>query len=91
VRQQNAQEREGNRGERRPAGRDLPGHVLAASDPAPLMQWLATSSAARDLADISQAGRPPGHARYPASKAIRHLRKILVTGGILPVRDKRLA
>jgi hypothetical protein len=69
-------------------------HMLAASDPAPLMQWLTTSSAAGMLADISRARRPPGHAdldRFPSSKAVRHLRKILVAGGILPVRDERLA
>lgn len=68
--------------------------VLAGSDPAPLMQWLTTSAAAGMLADISQAGRPPGHAdldRFPQGKAVRHLRKILVAGGILPVRDERLA
>jgi len=69
-------------------------HVLAASDPAPLMQWLTTSAAAGMLAGISRAGRPPGHAdldRFPPGKAARHLRKILVAGGILPVRDERLA
>jgi hypothetical protein len=68
--------------------------VLAASDPAPLMQWLTTSSAAGVLAEISRAGRPPGHAdldRFPPGKAVRHLRKILVAGGILPARDERLA
>ena len=69
-------------------------HVLAASDPAPLMQWLTTSAAAGMLAGISRGGRPPGHAdldRFPPGKAVRHLRKILVAGGILPVRDERLA
>ena len=69
-------------------------HVLAASDPAPLMQWLTTSSAAGALADISRAARPPGHAdldRFPPGKAVRHLRKILVASGILPARDERLA
>jgi hypothetical protein len=69
-------------------------HVLAASDPAPLMQWLTTSSAAGVLAGISRAGRPPGHAdldRFPPTKAVRHLRKILVAGAILPARDERLA
>jgi hypothetical protein len=69
-------------------------HVLAASDPAPLMQWLTTSSAAGVLADISRARRPPGHAdldRFHPGKATRHLRKILVAGGILPTRDERLA
>jgi len=69
-------------------------HVLAASDPAPLMQWLTTSAAAGMLADISRAARPPVHAdldRLPPSKAVRHLRKILVAGGILPARDERLA
>ncbi len=69
-------------------------HVLAASDPAPLMQWLTRSSAAGVLAEISQAGHCPGHAdldRFPQSKDVRHLRKILVAGGILPVRDERLA
>ena len=46
------------------------------------------------LADISRAGREPGHAgldRFPPGKAVRHLRKILVAGGILPARDERLA
>jgi hypothetical protein len=69
-------------------------HVLAASDPAPLMQWLTRSSAAGVLAEISQAGHAPGHAgldRFPQGKAVRHLRKILVAGGILPARDERLA
>jgi len=69
-------------------------HVLADSDPAPLMQWLTTSSAVRVLAGISRASLPPGHAdldRYPDSKAVRHLRKILVAGHILPGRDERLA
>ena len=70
-------------------------HVLAASNPAPLMKWLTRGSAARDiLAEISQASQPPGHAaldRYPPSRAARHLRKILVAGGILPARDERLA
>ena len=69
-------------------------HVLAASDPVPLMQWLTTSAAAGALADISRASRPPGHAgldRFAPGKAVRHLRKILVAGGILPVRDERLA
>ncbi|HET9080187.1 MAG TPA: hypothetical protein VFO01_06690 [Trebonia sp.] len=65
-------------------------HVLADSDPAPLMQWLTTSAAAGALADISRAGRPPGHAgldRFPPGKAVRHLRKVLVASGILPARD----
>jgi hypothetical protein len=69
-------------------------HVLADSDPAPLMQWLTTSAAAGVLADISRAGRPPGHAdldRFPPGKAVRHLRKVLVASGILPARDERLA
>jgi hypothetical protein len=69
-------------------------HVLADSDPAPLMQWLTRSPAAGVLAEISQAGHSPGHAdldRFPQGRAIRHLRKILVAGGILPVRDERLA
>jgi hypothetical protein len=69
-------------------------HVLAASDPAPLMQWLTRSSAAGVLAEISQAGHSPDHTdldRFPQDKAVRHLRKILVAGGILPVRDERLA
>lgn len=69
-------------------------HVLAVSDPAPLMQWLTRSSAAGVLAEISKADHFPGHAdvdRFPQDKALRHLRKILVAGGILPVRDERLA
>lgn len=70
-------------------------HVLAAGHPAALLQWLTTSPAARMiLAEISQASQPPSHAaldRYPPSRAILHLRKILVAGGILPARDERLA
>lgn len=69
-------------------------HVLAGSDPVPLMEWLTRSSAPRALAEISRADRPPAHAdldRLPPSKAVRHLRKILVAGGILPARDERLA
>ncbi|MGH3304671.1 MAG: hypothetical protein ACRDOK_23945 [Streptosporangiaceae bacterium] len=70
-------------------------HVLAASDPAALMNWLTSGSAARTiLAEISQASGPPGHGtldRYLPSRAARHLRKILVAGGILPARDERLA
>ena len=69
-------------------------HVLAGSEPAPLMQWLTTSTAAGVLAGISRASRTPGHAdldRFPQGKAVRHLRKILVAGGILPARDERLA
>jgi hypothetical protein len=70
-------------------------HVLAASDPAPLMEWLTRGSAARAiLAEISQASQPPGHGtldRYLPSRAARHLRKVLVAGGILPARDERLA
>jgi len=70
-------------------------HVLAASAPAPLMEWLTRSPAARKvLAEISQASQPPGHGtldRYPPSRATLHLRKILVAGGILPARDERLA
>ena len=69
--------------------------VLAASGPAPLMEWLTRGSAAPAvLAEISQASQPPGHAdldRHLPSRAIHHLRKILVAGGILPARDERLA
>ncbi|MGD0247353.1 MAG: hypothetical protein ABSB59_44505 [Streptosporangiaceae bacterium] len=70
-------------------------HVLAASDPASLMHWLTRGSAAPAiLAEISQASQPPGHGildRYLPSRAARHLRAILVAGGILPARDERLA
>ena len=70
-------------------------HVLAASDPVPVMHWLTRGSAARMiLAEISQDGQPPGHGtldRYLPSRAARHLRKILVAGGVLPARDERLA
>lgn len=70
-------------------------HVLAASDPIPLMHWLTGGSAARAiLAEISQASQPPGHGtldRYLPSRAAGHLRKILMAGGILPARDGRLA
>jgi len=59
------------------------------------MEWLTRGSAAPAiLAEISQAGQPPGHAdldRHLPSRAIHHLRKILVAGGILPARDERLA
>ena len=69
--------------------------LLAAGDPAWLMEWLTRGSAARDiLAEISQASQPPGHAdldRYLPSRAAHHLRKVLVAGGILPGRDERLA
>jgi hypothetical protein len=69
--------------------------VLAASGPAPLMEWLTRGSAAPViLAEISQADQPPGHAdldRHLPSRAVHHLRKILVAGGILPARDERLA
>jgi hypothetical protein len=69
--------------------------VLAASDPASLMQWLTKGSAARAiLAEISQASRPPDHSaldRHLPSRAAHHLRKVLVAGGILPARDERLA
>jgi hypothetical protein len=70
-------------------------HVLAASDPVPLMHWLTRGSAARTiLAEISQASQPPGHGtldRYLPSRAARHLRMILAAGGVLPARDERLA
>jgi hypothetical protein len=70
-------------------------HVLAASDPVPLMHWLTSSSAARTiLAEISRASQPPGHGTfdcYLPSRAARHLRKILMAGGVLPARDERLA
>ena len=69
--------------------------LLAAGDPAWLMEWLTRGSAARDiLAEISQASQPPGHAdldRHLPSRAAHHLRKVLVAGGILPGRDERLA
>ena len=70
-------------------------HLLAAGDPAWLMEWLTRGSAARDiLAEISQASQPPGHAdldRHLPSRAAHHLRKVLVAGAILPDRDERLA
>jgi hypothetical protein len=69
--------------------------LLAAGDPAWLMEWLARSSAARDiLAEISQASGPPGHAdldRFLPSRAAHHLRKVLVAGSVLPDRDEHLA
>ena len=69
--------------------------LLAAGDPARLMEWLTRGSAARDiLAGISQASGPPGHAdldRHLPSRAAHHLRKVLVAGGVLPDRDERLA
>ncbi len=46
------------------------------------------------LAEIGRAASPPGHAdldRFPPGKAVRHLRKILVAGAILPARNERLA
>jgi len=70
-------------------------HVLAATGPVPLMHWLTRSSAARAiLTEISRASQPPGHGtldRYLPSRAARHLRTILVAGGVLPARDERLA
>jgi hypothetical protein len=70
-------------------------HVLAASGPVPLMHWLTSSSAAPAiLAEISRASQPPGHDtldRHLPSRAARHLRAILVAGGILPPRDEHLA
>jgi len=70
-------------------------HVLAASDPAALMNWLTRGSAAPAiLAEISRASQPPGHHtldRYLPSRAAHHLRKILIAGAILPARDERLA
>ncbi len=69
--------------------------LLAAGDPAWLMEWLTRGSAARDiLAEISQASQPPSHAdldRHLPSRAAHHLRKVLVAGSILPDRDERLA
>jgi hypothetical protein len=70
-------------------------HVLAASGPVPLMHWLTSSSAAPAiLTEISRASQPPGHDtldRYLPSRAARHLRAILVAGGVLPPRDEHLA
>ena len=70
-------------------------HLLATSDPAPLMQWLTRGSAGPAiLAEISQASQSPSHDmldRHLPSRAARHLRKILAAGGILPARDERLA
>jgi hypothetical protein len=70
-------------------------HLLAASDPAPLMNWLTRGSAAPAiLAEISQASQPPSHDmldRHLPGRAAHHLRKILVAGAILPARDERLA
>ena len=60
-------------------------HVLAASDPVPLMHWLTSGSAAPAiLAEISRASQPPGHDtldRHLPCRAARHLRTILVAGG----------
>ena len=70
-------------------------HLLAAGDPAWLMEWLTRGPAVRDiLAEISQASQPPSHAdldRHLPSRAVHHLRKVLVAGSILPDRDERLA
>jgi hypothetical protein len=70
--------------------------ILAASDPASLMQWLTKSGSAarRIVTDISHADQPPTHDtldRYRPSRAAHHLRKVLVAGGVLPERDERLA
>ncbi|MCW2934559.1 MAG: hypothetical protein JWM19_5521 [Actinomycetia bacterium] len=43
-------------------------HVLAASDPDSLMQWLTRSSAAAVLAGISQAGHSPGQQELQAQE-----------------------
>jgi hypothetical protein len=69
-------------------------HVLAAADPASIFEWLARSTARAVLAEISRATAPPGHAdldQHLPSRAVHHLRKVLVAGGILPARDERLA
>jgi hypothetical protein len=69
--------------------------LLAAGDPAWLMVWLTSGSAAPAiLAEISQASEPPVHAdldRHLPSRAAHHLRKVLVAGEILPDRDEHLA
>ena len=70
-------------------------HLLAAGDPAWLMEWLTRGPAVRNiLSEISQASQPPGHAdldRHLPSRAVHHLRKVLVAGSILPDSDERLA
>jgi hypothetical protein len=69
-------------------------HLLAASDPTAVLSWLEHSSAARVLIESSQHNRPMTHAvldAYPPTKAIEHLRKVLITGGVLPARDNHLA
>jgi len=69
--------------------------LLTGADPAWLMQLLTTNSViSAVLAEISHASTPPGHAdldRHLPSRAVHHLRKVLVAGGILPGRDERLA
>jgi hypothetical protein len=69
--------------------------LLAAGDPAWLIEWLTRSSAAPAiLAEIGQASAPPSHAdldRHLPGRAAHHLRKVLVAGAILPGRDEHLA
>lgn len=68
--------------------------VLAASDPAAVLEWLTRSTARTVLAAVGQSERPPSHDtldRHPPSGALQHLRKILVAAGILPQRDEHLA
>lgn len=68
--------------------------VLANSDPAAVLFWLRSSVAQHILGELSHASQPPTHAtldRYLPSRAVHHLRKILVAGGVLPHRDEHLA
>jgi hypothetical protein len=68
--------------------------VLANSEPSRVLSWLETSTARKILAELGQAGQPLTHDtldRYLPSRAIHHLRKVLVAGDVLPQRDEYLA
>lgn len=69
-------------------------HALIASEPKSALAWLERSAAVALLSELSQADQPLTHEtldRYPPSKAIDHLRNVLVAGKVLPARDEYLA
>ncbi|MBW4716696.1 site-specific integrase [Saccharothrix obliqua] len=66
-------------------------HLLAASDPTALLPWLGKSAARAVLAAAASSDRPLTHDdldRHLPSKAVDHLRKIMVAGKVLPGRDE---
>ncbi len=80
-------------GDLRPHGEAIY-QVLSGSEPAAVLLWLRTSLAQQILGELSQAEQPPTHRvldGYHPNRAAEHLRKILVSGGILPERDEQLA